>query len=182
MAWRFVRAVAYAEATCGYQWVEDDRMNDAFRTTVSSAQDMRLLSQRKDARRSWPEHLLYLVAVGSVVNLSDDDQQKCGATRVARAEERAHGQVRRTKTGPSAASRRASSVRTIDGIYRQKPQAEDQYQLQTVWSSTLGLQVNAASRVMKQDCPKLKTKRNGGMKQVSFSLAVMDGAGEQCPT
>ncbi|DAZ99928.1 TPA: hypothetical protein N0F65_008735 [Lagenidium giganteum] len=47
-------------------------MNDAFRTTVSSAQGMRLLSQRKDARGSWPEHLLYLVAMGSAANLSDD--------------------------------------------------------------------------------------------------------------
>ena len=53
-------------------WFILERLNDAFKTNVSSAQAIRMLGQRKDPRRSWPEHLLYLVAVAKAGNLSED--------------------------------------------------------------------------------------------------------------
>jgi hypothetical protein len=91
MSWgrKFIRSIAYAEATCGYQWSEDinvevlshhaqgvaeryfnkqvnrwwdqtpalwlvlERMNDAFNTTLSTAQAMKYFAARKDPRRTW---------------------------------------------------------------------------------------------------------------------------------
>uniref|UniRef100_A0AAV1VE91 CCHC-type domain-containing protein n=1 Tax=Peronospora matthiolae TaxID=2874970 RepID=A0AAV1VE91_9STRA len=39
------------------------RMLDTFRTTITAAQAMKLFTTRKEGKRSWPEHYLYLVAV-----------------------------------------------------------------------------------------------------------------------
>uniref|UniRef100_A0AAV1TGU4 CCHC-type domain-containing protein n=1 Tax=Peronospora matthiolae TaxID=2874970 RepID=A0AAV1TGU4_9STRA len=39
------------------------RMLDTFKTTITAAQAMKLFTTRKEGKRSWPEHYLYLVAV-----------------------------------------------------------------------------------------------------------------------
>uniref|UniRef100_A0AAV1UQE2 Uncharacterized protein n=1 Tax=Peronospora matthiolae TaxID=2874970 RepID=A0AAV1UQE2_9STRA len=39
------------------------RMLDTFQTTITAAQAMKLFTTRKEGKRSWPEHYLYLVAV-----------------------------------------------------------------------------------------------------------------------
>ena len=39
------------------------RMLDTFKTTITAAQAMKLFTAKKDGKRSWPEHYLYLVAV-----------------------------------------------------------------------------------------------------------------------
>lgn len=38
------------------------RMLDTFKTTITAAQAMKLFATKKDGKRSWPEHSLYLVA------------------------------------------------------------------------------------------------------------------------
>ncbi|DBA02829.1 TPA: hypothetical protein N0F65_006619 [Lagenidium giganteum] len=45
---------------------------EAFKTTLSTAQAIKLFTARKDAKRSWREHLLYLVAVGEAAGTSDE--------------------------------------------------------------------------------------------------------------
>ena len=39
------------------------RMLDAFKTTITAAQAMKLFTTKKEIKRSWPEHYFYLVAV-----------------------------------------------------------------------------------------------------------------------
>lgn len=39
------------------------RMLDAFKTTITAAQAMKLFTTKKEIKRSWPEYYLYLVAV-----------------------------------------------------------------------------------------------------------------------
>ena len=39
------------------------RMIDTFKTTITAAQAMKLFTTKKENKRSWPEHYLYLVAV-----------------------------------------------------------------------------------------------------------------------
>ncbi|CAH0519517.1 unnamed protein product [Peronospora belbahrii] len=39
------------------------RLSETFQTTITARQSMKLLWQKKDAKRLWAEHLLYLVAV-----------------------------------------------------------------------------------------------------------------------
>ena len=39
------------------------RMLDTFKTSITAAQAMKLFTAKKDMKRSWPEHYLYLVAV-----------------------------------------------------------------------------------------------------------------------
>ena len=38
-------------------------MLDTFKTTITAAQAMKLFVAKKEIKRSWPEHYLYLVAV-----------------------------------------------------------------------------------------------------------------------
>ncbi|GAB9471347.1 unnamed protein product, partial [Globisporangium polare] len=40
-----------------------ERLHLTFKTTITSAQSTKLLTAKKDPKRSWPEHFLYLVAV-----------------------------------------------------------------------------------------------------------------------
>ena len=40
------------------------RMFATFKTSITAAQAMKLFAQRKDPKRTWPEHFSYLVAVG----------------------------------------------------------------------------------------------------------------------
>ena len=51
-------------------WLEDatldhamDRLLHTFRTTITESQSMNILTARKYPKRSWPEYLLYFVAV-----------------------------------------------------------------------------------------------------------------------
>ncbi|DBA03963.1 TPA: hypothetical protein N0F65_010616 [Lagenidium giganteum] len=68
----FNRQVEHWWAQCGALWYVMDRMMKAFKTTLSTAQAIKLFTARKDAKRSWQEHLLYLVAVGEAAGTSDE--------------------------------------------------------------------------------------------------------------
>ncbi|DBA01373.1 TPA: hypothetical protein N0F65_001612, partial [Lagenidium giganteum] len=79
----FVRAVAFAEEACGFSWSEDVKVEvlshhlsgfaeKYFNRQVNIAQAIKLFTARKDAKRSWQEHLLYLVAVGEAAGTSDE--------------------------------------------------------------------------------------------------------------
>ena len=39
------------------------RMLDTFKTNITATQAIKLFTKKKDNKRSWPEHYLYLVAV-----------------------------------------------------------------------------------------------------------------------
>ncbi|GMF42895.1 unnamed protein product [Phytophthora fragariaefolia] len=49
-----------------------ERMLDAFKTNITPAQAMKLLTAPKDAKRSWPEHYMYLVAISEATGSSAD--------------------------------------------------------------------------------------------------------------
>ncbi|DBA05119.1 TPA: hypothetical protein N0F65_000807, partial [Lagenidium giganteum] len=53
-------------------WYVMDQMYQVFHTTISTAQEMKLMTARKDHRRTWHEHLLYLVAVGEAAGTGDE--------------------------------------------------------------------------------------------------------------
>ena len=40
-----------------------ERLNQAFTTTITASQSMNLFTSKKDPKRTWPEHYIYLVAV-----------------------------------------------------------------------------------------------------------------------
>ena len=42
-----------------------------FKTTITASQSMKLFTVKKDPKRSWPEHYLYLVAVSDVCGGAD---------------------------------------------------------------------------------------------------------------
>ena len=50
-----------------------NRMLNMFETTITAAQTIRLFTTKKDVKRSWSEHYLYLVAFSDAVG--DAEQQ-----------------------------------------------------------------------------------------------------------
>ncbi|KAE9174481.1 hypothetical protein PF004_g26649 [Phytophthora fragariae] len=49
-----------------------ERMLDAFKTNITPAQAMKLFTAPKDAKRSWPEHYMYLVTISEATGSSAD--------------------------------------------------------------------------------------------------------------
>ena len=52
-------------------WYALERMNDAFQTKVPASQALKLFTAKKDPKRTWPEHYLYLVALAEIVGNAD---------------------------------------------------------------------------------------------------------------
>ena len=48
-----------------------ERLHQTFKTTITASQSIQLFSARKDPKRSWPEHYLYLVAVSDACGGAD---------------------------------------------------------------------------------------------------------------
>jgi hypothetical protein len=48
-----------------------EKMLDAFKTTITPTQAMKLFTAAKDSKRSWPEHYMYLVAISEATGNSD---------------------------------------------------------------------------------------------------------------
>uniref|UniRef100_A0AAV1UQE0 CCHC-type domain-containing protein n=1 Tax=Peronospora matthiolae TaxID=2874970 RepID=A0AAV1UQE0_9STRA len=50
-----------------------EKMLQTFRTTITASQAMRLFTAKKDSKRTWPEHYLYLVAVSDACGGADSN-------------------------------------------------------------------------------------------------------------
>ena len=48
-----------------------ERLHQTFKTNITASQSMKLFTAKKDSKRSWPEHYLYLVAVSDACGGAD---------------------------------------------------------------------------------------------------------------